>query len=153
MRSIPSIPMSPARIRQLLRRNPMLADGLLVVTVWAIAVVTEITVVANQMVEFKVGVPPPTPVIVVWAAAMTVPLLWRRRFPCAVLILVIVHFPFYWARVDNTSEIASSSGPGSGGLQRCGIRRTPARGLVLRHRMGRAQRLDIHLHGAPTLGV
>jgi len=86
----------------------MLADGLLVVTVWAIAVVTEITVVADQMVESKVGVPPPTPVIVVWAAAMTVPLLWRRRFPCAVLILVIVHFPFYWARVQNTSEIASS---------------------------------------------
>ena len=106
MWSIPSILMSPARISQLLRRNPMLADGLLVVTVWAIAVVTEITVVANQMVEFKVGVPPPTPVIVVWAAAMTVPLLWRRRFPCAVLILVIVHFPFYWAPV-NTSEIAS----------------------------------------------
>ena len=52
MRSIPSIPMSPARIRQLLRRKPMLADGLLVLTLTVFAVVTQITLSAPMMVEF-----------------------------------------------------------------------------------------------------
>jgi signal transduction histidine kinase len=97
--------MSPARIRQLLRRNPMLADRLLVLTLTVFAVATQLMLSAPLMVEFELGEPPPTPVIVVWAAAFTVPLLWRRRFPCTVLLITAVHLPFVWA--SELGDVAS----------------------------------------------
>ena len=41
----------------------------------------------------------------VWALAFTIPLLWRRRFPCTVLLVTAVHLPFYW--VSDVGDLAS----------------------------------------------
>jgi signal transduction histidine kinase len=76
----------------------MLADGLLVLTFTVFAVATQITLIAPlMMVDPTWGLPPGAPAIVLWAVAFTVPLLWRRRFPCTVLAVTVIHFPFYWA--------------------------------------------------------
>jgi signal transduction histidine kinase len=83
----------------------MLADGLLVLTLTVFAVATQIMLSAPLMVEFELGEPPPTPVIVIWATAFNVPLLWRRRIPCTVLLITAVHLPFVWA--SELGDIAS----------------------------------------------
>ena len=49
---------------------------------------------------------PSPPVIVAWAVALAAPLLVRRRFPCTVLVLTVLHFPFYWP-LGQLHEIAS----------------------------------------------
>ena len=71
---------------------------MLVVALTVFAVATQITLIAPLMVVDPVwGLPPGAPVIVLWAVAFTVPLLWRRRFPCTVLTVTVIHFPVYWA--------------------------------------------------------
>ena len=82
----------------MLRRNPVRTDVMLVVALTVFAVATQITLIAPlMMVDPTWGLPPGAPVIVLWAVAFTVPLLWRRRFPCTVLTVTVIHFPVYWA--------------------------------------------------------
>jgi signal transduction histidine kinase len=50
--------------------------------------------------------PPPWPFIVVWAILLAAPLVLRRRYPLTVLVVMTLHFPFYWA-VGQVHEIAS----------------------------------------------
>jgi signal transduction histidine kinase len=49
---------------------------------------------------------PSWPWIVVWAILLAAPLVFRRRYPLTVLLVMALHFPFYWA-VGQIHEIAS----------------------------------------------
>src|SRR6478752_508413 len=95
VRSIPSTPMTGPG-SQLQHRNPMLSDVLLVAVLFVFALATQILVFAPSMAQWGLGEPPPTPLIVLWAAAFAIPLLWRRRFPCTVLVITAAHFGFFW---------------------------------------------------------
>ncbi len=95
--------MGAARIRQVMQRNPLLVDLVLVAALVALAVTSGLVLVAPQA---QLITPPPAAVIVLWAIALALPLLWRRRFPCTVLAITAVHFPLYWA-VGQVNEIAS----------------------------------------------
>ncbi|MCO1658835.1 sensor histidine kinase [Pseudonocardia humida] len=78
-----------------LLRSPLVVDVALVVALTALAVASEIGVVAPAAApdEFVPG----DTEIVVRALALTGPLLLRRRFPCAVLAISAAHFVVYWA--------------------------------------------------------
>jgi signal transduction histidine kinase len=84
------------RALRMLRGSPVLADGTLVVALSALAVASDIGVVAPAAAATGQYVPS-GPVIVAWALALTCPLLLRRRFPCTVLALSATHFVAYWA--------------------------------------------------------
>jgi signal transduction histidine kinase len=93
--------MSTAPVMDALRRRPLLADAALAAAVAALAVITGLAIVAPA----ARWTPPPL-AIVGWGIALAAPLVLRRRYPLAVLGVVTVHFPFYWA-VGQVNEIAS----------------------------------------------
>jgi signal transduction histidine kinase len=94
--------MNLARIVAALRRHALLADLTLAGALAVLAMVTGVVLVAPRaQVE-----PPPTPLILAWAAALAAPLALRRRYPLSVLAVTVVHFPFYWA-VGQVNEIAA----------------------------------------------
>jgi signal transduction histidine kinase len=80
---------------RLLRRSPVVVDVTLVVALTALAVASDIAVVAPA--ASSANLVPGATAIAVWAFALTGPLLLRRRFPCAVLVLSAAHFVVYWA--------------------------------------------------------
>jgi signal transduction histidine kinase len=90
------------RVRAVLRRSPTAVDAVFAVALATLGAVTGVVVVAPAVVGWT---PPPAPIITVWAAALAAPLLLRRRFPCTVLVVTVVHFPFYWA-LGQLHEIA-----------------------------------------------
>jgi signal transduction histidine kinase len=94
--------MNLARIVAALRRHALLADLTLAGALAALAMVTGVVlVVPRAQIE-----PPPTPLILAWAAALAAPLALRRRYPLLVLAVTAVHFPLYWA-VGQVNEIAA----------------------------------------------
>jgi signal transduction histidine kinase len=81
------------RLRATLQRNRRAADLALTAAVALVALFTTLVlVVPNSVVP-----PPPTGVIVAWALLLAAPLVWRRRFPVMVFVVVAIHFPLYWA--------------------------------------------------------
>ena len=86
--------------RAALRRSPLAVDALLAASLAALGAVSEIVLVAPAM----GGAAPSSPVIVLWAVGFCLPLLARRRFPCAVLAVCAVHFWLFWA-ISQRNEI------------------------------------------------
>ncbi len=82
------------RLGRALQRSPLLVDVGLVLALTGLAAASDIGLVAPSAAATEY-VPSP-PVIVAWAAALTAPLLLRRRFPCSVLVLSAAHFVVYW---------------------------------------------------------
>jgi signal transduction histidine kinase len=93
--------MNPVRILAALSRHPLVADLVLAAGLGVLAAVTGVALVAP-----RAQAPPPTPAIVLWAVALAAPLVLRRRWPLAVLVVTAVHFTRYWA-VGQPNEIAS----------------------------------------------
>jgi signal transduction histidine kinase len=94
--------MNLARIVAALRRHPLIADVTLAAALAALAVLTALALV----VPWARGKAPSTPLIVAWAVALAAPLVVRRRWPLAVLVVTTAHFTRYWA-VGQVNEIAS----------------------------------------------
>jgi len=82
------------RVRAVLRRSSAAVDAAIAAALATLGAVTGVVIVAPAVVGRAA---PPVGVIVLWAIALAAPLLLRRRFPCTVLMVTVVHFPFYWA--------------------------------------------------------
>jgi signal transduction histidine kinase len=87
-----------------LLRSPARADALIVLALVALGIASQLALVVPAAPPGRF-VPAPA-LLVAWSIAFTAPLLLRRRFPCAVLVVTAVHFVFYWP-VGMLDEIAS----------------------------------------------
>jgi signal transduction histidine kinase len=94
--------MNLERVRAAMERRPAMADVALAAGVALVGLfITLVLVVPNATFP-----PPPMPVIVVWGVALVAPLVLRRRFPVAVLVITGAHFMGYWA-VGQPNEIGA----------------------------------------------
>ncbi|MGZ8805366.1 MAG: sensor histidine kinase, partial [Microbacterium sp.] len=80
------------RVAASVRRHPMIADAALAIA-FAIAALISVKAILDESRAFDPSYPQPaTAAVVVSMLALTLPLAWRRRFPCSVAGIVVCAF-------------------------------------------------------------